>query len=139
MDDKKFNEQHEAMKRLTRPLRESGPGPGSLSEYTAEVIDKVRERQHRRLPVSAWALRGAVACAVLVLAAVATLRGPLEGPRWGIELAAKPSVDALAEEIATLKALGEWSEEEDLAVFNEIVAEDLDSEISYGPRRSATG
>lgn len=138
MDDRDLKKAEEAMRNITRPIRQEEPGPEYFTDYSSEVIEKIRARQQEPMPVRGWLVRGLAVCAVLMLAVLAVVRGPLGGSD-GLELAAKPSMDALAEEIATLKALGEWSEEEDMSVFNEIVAEDLDSEVSYGPRRSATG
>lgn len=138
MDDKDLKKADEAMHRTTRPMRGQGPGPAYFAGYSSEVIEKIRGRRRATVPAPGWFVRGLAVCAVLLVAVVAVTRGPLGGGD-GTQLASKPSMDALAEEIATLKALGEWSEEEDLTVFNEIVAEDLESDISYGPRRSATG
>lgn len=138
MNDKDLKKSEEAMRKITQPLRDQEPGPAYFADYSSEVIERIRARQQAPAPIRGWFVRGLAVCAVLTVAVLAVVRGPLGGGE-GLQLASKPSMDALAEEIATLKALGEWSEEEDLSVFNEIVAEDLDSEISYGPRRSATG
>lgn len=138
MDDKDLQKADEAMHRTTRSMRRDEPGPAFFADYSSEVIEKIRVRQRTPVPLRGRLIRGVAVCATLTAAVAVVMLGPL-GSGKQLQLASKPSMDVLAEEIATLKALGEWSEEEDLSVFNEIVSEDLESEISYGPRRSATG
>ena len=112
-----------------------------LKGFSASVEKRILQKQARPsfglVPSRAWAPVVVPVLAVMVLASVAVLRLPLSdrgaiSPSGAIQLAQANNTSEVDEEIAALKELGAWTEEDEqaLGVGDQSILED--SELSRG-------
>lgn len=102
--------------------------PKILEGFSASVEARIRERQAKEAPAPAEPKRfripvWAPVFAVLIVASVVVLRSGLERP-W-----TPPADSGLSEEIAVMRELGVWGDEDEAAagINGEAAAEELES------------
>ncbi len=103
--------------------------PKILEGFSASVESRIRERQAKEAPAPAEPKRiripvWAPAFAVLIVASVVVLRGGLERP-W-----MAPADSGLSEEVAVMRELGVWDDEDEAAagINGEVAAQELEIE-----------
>lgn len=124
MKESDFEKMDATLLQATRAWRSADIPKGVLSSFSSDVAAQIRERSIRKAPPAAFRLRLALpvlapAMAVLVLGLYAVLRTPAAGIQLpvspaAVQLASNTEAD-LDEEIALLKAIGEWTEEDETA------------------------
>ena len=112
MNEKSFKEMDEALMKKTAPLREKKVSEGILRGFSASVerrigSDKPAPRKARAVPVWAPAL------AMMLLAAVVAVRLPVHPSVTGEQAGQNVQETSVEEEVAALKELGAWNEEDD--------------------------
>lgn len=119
MSEKEFEKMDAELMKATEELREKKVSEGMLKGFSASVERRLageepQARPSRRL---AWA----PVMAVLVIASVIALRSPnmpQPGPvsAVSVEYAQLPALGELDEEIAALKEVGAWSDDDDALI-----------------------
>jgi hypothetical protein len=137
MDDREFEKMDRSFMKATKDLRER---PAGVSYGVAAEVEKrlrAGAAPERRAPrVLPW-LVPAVALS-LIVAVVPALRAPAPVPAPAsparIQLASNPS-SALDEDIAVLKAVGAWTDDDDHQVAPEVEYEEV--ELTQAARATA--
>ena len=134
MKEHDFKDQDQKMMDAMKSRRDKKVPWEIQKGFAAAVEEKIRERGKKRsfgwFPERAWVPAAVPVFAVLILAVVVTLRLPSR--ETASPLSAGPTVElaqavpAVSEDIAALRELGEWSDEEEVAL-GEFSAEDLAS------------
>ncbi len=138
MNDKDFQKMDEQWMKSAKDLREKKVSDGILKGFSASVERRIisKERSGKRGASPAWV----PAMAILVIASVVVLRSPmLSTPVMPIvktvDYAQLHDTDDVDDEIAALKEIGAWSDEDEalLGETDESGMEDLElSNLSNG-------
>jgi len=121
MNDKDFQKMDEKWMKSTKDIREKKVSDGILKGFSASVERRIIPTEHsvKRWQSPAWV----PVMAVLVIASVIVLRSPIlsEPGTTSVETvdSAEPiDIDAVESEIADLRAIGSWNDEDD-ALFGQ--------------------
>lgn len=124
MDHKSFEEQDKSWMDATKTEREKKAPSAIMKGFSASVESKIRQHQPsleiKLKPRSAWVPVWAPVFAVLVIGSLLVLRMPVgmkdaSLPIKTIELA-QANVTQLSDEIAALREIGAWTDEDENSV-----------------------
>ncbi len=145
MNDKEFKNLDEAMMKSMTPIRDKKVSEGMLKGFSASVERKIQlSDAPAAAPVRRWAPVWVPTLAVMILASVVVLRSPVttDQPATFLsaptELAQLVSSEEIQSDVALLKELGEFSDEEEATVLGDELEDygDVESELSQYLRQS---
>ncbi len=128
MSDKKFERMDEQWMKATKDLREKKVSDGMLKGFSTSVERRILSKE--QFAKRAWSPAWVPAMAVLVIAFAAVLHLP-----QSVDYAQLPNTASVDDEIAVLKEVGAWNDEDEalLGVGDEAGMEDLElSNLSDG-------
>jgi len=142
MKDQAFKKMDAALMKATEKYRSAEASETRPSGFSDDVLQNIRDRQSQKSPSPAFGLRLALPVfapvfAVLVLGVYLVLRDPgVPNPllREGAVQLAFNTATNVDEEIAVLKAIGAWTEEDEVAAG---VAGDWSDDVEISSTQSS--